>query len=63
MTYGIIGFGIVLASIIGVVLIPVLYKYNIDSLDKKIKRYTMIILGLCFIVCFILLWFPELINY
>ncbi|SHN35538.1 hypothetical protein [Gracilibacillus kekensis] len=63
MTYGIIGFGIVLSSIIGVALVPVLYKYNTNSLDKKIKRYTMIILGVCFILCFIFVWFPGLISF
>ncbi|SHM91504.1 hypothetical protein SAMN05216179_1260 [Gracilibacillus kekensis] len=63
MTYGIISFGILLSSIIGTAFIPILFRYDIDSLDKRIKRYTMIVLGSCFIICFIFVWFPELIYF
>ncbi|UOQ85550.1 YesK family protein [Gracilibacillus salinarum] len=59
MTYGIIGFGVLFSSIVGTALLPFLYSYTIHSLSKNVKRYTMLILGLGFMACLMLILFPD----
>lgn len=59
MTYGIISFGMLISTIIGAAIIPILYRQPIHSLNKKVKRCMMIILGASLMLCMIILIFPD----